>query len=162
MKAVRDSGWRLECVAVSIARDAFMPPPPAATCILVPIRSRLQTKRESRNRGGGERGRRPACSQPCQCSGRGDFLFGCRIVRCLDHLLIGGRRRLIGALIATGEASSKQHRLLNIYQPSPLHPREFFQAELTRALTERGYTVVWPALDEAKGVKHDRSGLHAG
>lgn len=69
---------------------------------------------------------------------------------------------LIGALIATGDASSKQHRLLNIYQGSPLRPREYFQSELTKALTKRGYTVVWPALDEAKGVKHDRSGLHAG
>jgi hypothetical protein len=69
---------------------------------------------------------------------------------------------LIGALVASGNESSKEHRLLATYRPAPLHPREFFRTELTRALSARGYKVVWPALDEAKDVKHERSGLHAG
>lgn len=68
---------------------------------------------------------------------------------------------LIGALIATGDESSMEHRLLNAYRPAPLAPEKYFQSELTKALMERGYTVVWPTLEEAKGIKHDRSGLHA-
>lgn len=68
---------------------------------------------------------------------------------------------LIGALIAAGNESSKEHRLLDAYQTAPLHPRKFFQAALTKALSARGYRVVWPALDEGKGIKHGNSGLRA-
>lgn len=66
---------------------------------------------------------------------------------------------LIGALVASGEASSMQHTLLGLYASDPIHPRQYFRAELTKDLTARGYVVLWPVLDEAAGAKHSRSGL---
>lgn len=66
---------------------------------------------------------------------------------------------LIGALIASGQASSMQHTVLGLYASEPIHPRQYFQAQLTKDLTARGYVVVWPVLDEAAGAKHSRSGL---
>jgi hypothetical protein len=68
---------------------------------------------------------------------------------------------LIGALLAAGTESDDVHYLLDAYQATPLHPRRFFQAELTKALSARGYRVVWPAFEEEKGVKRGNSGLRA-
>jgi len=66
---------------------------------------------------------------------------------------------LIGGLIAAGQAESKQQRLLALYAKEPIHPREYFQTELTKDLVARGYAVVWPTLNESVAVEHDRSGL---
>jgi hypothetical protein len=66
---------------------------------------------------------------------------------------------LIGALVASGQASSMQHTMLGLYASDPIHPRQYFQAELTKDLVARGYVVVWPVLDEAADAKHSRSGL---
>lgn len=67
---------------------------------------------------------------------------------------------LLGALFATGQAQSRQERLMAIYAGDPLNPREYFRAELTKDLEARGYAVVWPSLGEPTGIKHDNVGLH--
>jgi hypothetical protein len=72
---------------------------------------------------------------------------------------IAGSFGLIGALLAAGNESDDVHRLMDAYHAAPLHPRQYFQAALTKALSARGYKVVWPALDEEEGVKHGNSGL---
>lgn len=74
---------------------------------------------------------------------------------------LAGSFGLIGALLAAGNESDDVHHLLDAYQATPLHPRRFFQAELTKALSARGYRVVWPALDEGKGIQRGNSGLRA-